>query len=1150
LGKVFFKLHLKLVLSMVILWISLPVYASYYWDYPRYITKNTDKSLKSDVKVVDTDGEILVFYLEERKKSAGINYSSTKDFRKFNDPVAAESGIALKEGFSPHFDVIFIKNILFLAWNSMDGSLHYSTSNDKGANWQKEKVLIKDENFCFRPIFFFENNVIYLFYHTESVGRQIDFFYLESKDLGKTWTKPFQIAKGFAGSFFPFMRSYRGNLYVVWQSRPFSETQTPLFNVYLSISRDRGASWSSPLMLTKSLVRENTRPSIYFEGDRFYLLFEGDMGGASGIYYREYDLAGNPLSDEQKVNESLLNAKDPVWIVFDNELVVFYLDGRDGNERIYYSLKKDKEFIEEGPLGMKGKDIYRYSTFVKEGTIYLFWQDEGGIVFLGPDITVLPVNIQPLENHYIGISGVKVSWVEPKDSSGLEGYCYSFNKEKIDEPEIMNLSTFARSIHLKSAEEGRYYFHLRAMDKAGNYSNVTTIPFTVDITPPPAPVVIPLEIDENGFYRDNSPVFQWSIKASDVAGYNYNLVKRKAAIKNARIRTTKRRTKYRSIDEGAWVFNVAAVDRAGNVGKTSHYTIRLKPLPKAPVKIAPPWILTRETFEVSPVLNISLYLVLGGLLFIAFFISFDIFFKSMSGEERVQMETKASSTGVRKKRFGLRFKFSFLIVALILILTIGISTILSIVSTENQKRALADQMMDKAKLSLENMINVAREGILNNDELLLLSVIAKMMGNQDIMYSIILDTNNKVVAHSDINERGKVLTDNVTQIASKSNDIIIDPEYIPEALEKVYVLASPITFGDTRLGTVQIGYSTHSIFQTIVEARRENFYNAMIVTGVTILVGILGAVVMASIIIRPIKVLAKGANIIGEGRLDYKIHIKARDEIGLLSDEFNRMTERLLEYQKRMEEKAKFDEQLEIARKIQHDLIPQVGIDNEVISIDGFYKAAAAVGGDYYDFIQIGGERYGLIMSDVAGKGVPASLMMIMIRTVFKSLIHFGVSEPARVVTLMNDTLASDISSDRFATLLFGVFNRKNRYFRYTNAGYGPLMVYKREKNRCFLVNPPKDSMAIGVIPDQQYSEANPILLEEGDSLFLFTDGIHEARNEKEEEYGMNRLSNIIPSFADKGTKEMTNLILEDVLKFAGNKEQYDDMTLTVMKVK
>jgi sigma-B regulation protein RsbU (phosphoserine phosphatase) len=270
----------------------------------------------------------------------------------------------------------------------------------------------------------------------------------------------------------------------------------------------------------------------------------------------------------------------------------------------------------------------------------------------------------------------------------------------------------------------------------------------------------------------------------------------------------------------------------------------------------------------------------------------------------------------------------------------------------------------------------------------------------------------------------------------------------------------------------------------------------------------------------------------------------------MLAREFNRMTDRLLIYQREMEKKAKMDEQLDIARNIQQSMIPGTGIESERMSINGYYRAASGVGGDYYDFVEIGNGMYGVIMSDVAGKGVPASLMMIMIRTIFKSLINSGVQEPGRVVTLMNSTLSSDISSDRFATLLFGIYDLSKGVFRYTNAGYGPLMIYKQEKGRCFQVNPPSSSIPIGVMPDVEYADEKPIRLVSGDSLYLFTDGVHEARNSAEEEYGMGRLSTFIPDVAEKDSKDIASAIVDDVLSFMGDAEQFDDMTLMVMKLK
>jgi sigma-B regulation protein RsbU (phosphoserine phosphatase) len=1145
--------HMKriLLIFLFLICITATLEAAFYWDFPKVIAGTSANEVKSEVKAVDADGKILVFYLVERGKNASIEILPTEDLVNFGNPIVAKKGIELKKGFSPNFDVIYVNDTLYLMWNSIDGIIMVSTSNDRGLTWLEPEILVEHDNFCFDPRLFYENGTLYLFYHIESEGTRIDYFYVESKDFAETWSVPSQIARGFSGSFFPFLKMHRDKLYVVWQSRPLVETQLPIFNVYLAISGDSGLTWSQPILMTDSEFGDSTLPIITFERDSLYLIYEGERNGITGIYYREYDLDGDPLSEEIKINGQISNARAPDRLILDDELIVFYLDSRDGTERLYYSIRKEGEFEEFGPLGMKGKDIFRYFPHAEDDSIYLLVQQRDSIALIGPDNSVPDIKVITPKNSYIGTRGIVMKWQGLEDSSGLEGFIYSFNKEESDEPELINLSSFTKSVNLTAGEEGSYYFHLRTKDLAGNYSDTITIPFTIDLTPPPVPVITPLELDEEGYYADNSPAFNWTVEAPDIAGFNFALSARQKPLEDPRLRTGRNKAVYREVKGGDYYFKVAAVDRAGNIGETAMVAIKVKPLPQPPkIKLAPPWILSREAFKISPILNISLYLVLGGLLFVTFYIATDVIFKLMSKGEGVQMDGKPEETGIRKKRFGLRFKFSIMIVALILLVTVGISSVLSYVSIGTQRRALANQMMDKAMLSVENMTNVAREGILNNDELLLLSLIAKTMENEDIKYSIILDIENRVIAHSDINQRGNVFSDKVTIAASESDEIIVSPTFVSDELAEVYVLASPVVFAEQRVGTVQLGYTTDSIFKTINEARRTNIYSALYVSAVMIIVGIIGAFIMATITIKPIKILAHGAKVIGEGKLDYKIHIKTRDEIGLLSDEFNRMTGRLLEYQQKMQEKAKLDEQMEIAQKIQQDLIPQDGIDNDEISLDGFYKAAAGVGGDYYDFIKIGGGSYGVIMSDVAGKGVPASLMMIMIRTVFKSLIQSGLTEPAKVVTLMNETLASDISSDRFATTLFGVFNQKNNLFRYTNAGYGPILVYKNDKKKCFLVNPPKGSVPIGVMPGVDYTEEKPINLLEGDSLFLFTDGIHEARNEKEEEYGMKRLSDIIPGIASRESKEMANFIVDDVLKFAGTAEQYDDMTLTVMKIK
>lgn len=1125
-----------------------PLHAAYFWDYPALIVESTEQLHYSDVQAVEVSGDVLIFSLASGAEHARIVAFRTTDWNRFYGPFTAVGRIEIEEGFSPHYDVLVVGGTIYLVWNSLEGDIRVVESRNGGRSWEPERTFELEEAFSFDPTIRSVGGELFLFYHTESTGRQIDFFYVKSRDGGRTVTYPKQIAGGFAGSFFPKISSRGEELYVVWQSRPFSEKETSVFDIYLAVSSDNGDTWSAPVNLTEDLLGESVRPQLSFGGDGFTLLCESDSDGAWGIYERVYDSQGKPLEEPRKLNRSLFNAIDATPLTKDGERLVFYIDEREGSNRVYCAKTQQEDSVEEGPLS---GPVIGYSLIQVVSGLYMLTESESGVGYVGPDRSVETVAIEPSTLEYIGKDGALVSWEEPEDSSGIAGYCFLFNTNAIDYPEVVNLGRNIRSLNLAPEQEGKHYLHLRVRDRAGNLSETVTVPFSADFTSPPPPSVLSPEVDEQRFYEGNSPLFSWGQEGDDIAGYNYTLSRKKAAISTPRVRTTRNSVRFVNVEGGRWWFGVAAVDRAGNISKTSWTDINLRPhtVEREPEPVSPPWLLSRKSFTAHPFLNLSLMILLGGLLFITLVISFDVLVRYLAMRKETMMG-KRGKLKPGEMKFGLRFKFSVLIGALVLLLTIGISIILSIVGIEQEKRALARQVFDKAELSLENLTNVAREGILNSDELLLLSVVSKTMENRDIRYSIVLDPQNRVVAHSDLEQMGNVLEDEFTIKASSSESALIDPAFDEEELFELYDLSSPVVFARKRIGTVRIGYSTDSIFQTIDELRRKSIFNTVIITLVTIVVGIIGAIFLATITIKPIKVLAKGVEIIGSGNLDHKIDVKARDEIGMLAIEFNRMTERLLEYQQQMEKKAKLDEQLEIARGIQQDLIPSTGIDTDRISIDGFYKAASGVGGDYYDFIEVGNGRYGLIMSDVAGKGIPASLMMIMIRSAFKSLIGSGVSDPGRVVTLMNSILAADISSDRFATLLFALFDMKKKTFRYTNAGYGPLMVYKKRKKQCSLVIPPEGSFPIGVLSDVEYSEEDPIKLTAGDAIVFFTDGIYEARDEKEKEYGIERLSGIVPTFADKGSKEMANLIVDDVLGFVGNAEQYDDMTLMVMKVK
>ncbi len=1140
---------------LILLFISLlamNVYAVDYWDYPAYLVKNFKNIKYSDINAVKLNGEYYLFYKVYRGSFYSIEYYRSKDLKIFKGPYSTGISINSVRGFIPQYDVTSFNDRLYLVWDNLDGSLRVSYG--QGEHWEKERIIDTGRNFCFKPGFFSINGELLLTYHTESEGRRIDFFLIRlDEDLNIVYS-PIQIAKEFAGSFFPVIFHKNQNYYCTWQSRPFTEKVTPVFNIYMATSKD-GVAWGNIKNMTGDVPGEKKFPRIYIEPDRFRLFYKSDRDGTWGLYSRFYDYNGVPIGRDSKINNTMTNVIGYDFTQINNSFYVFYTDTRDGTSRIYYLKESGNSKTSFGPINTGKYPVLDFVVLKRDNFPFLIYSNSRGIGYIGRDIHVSAPKILPIKKRIIGKKGITIKWIQPEDSSGIEGFCYVLTQNKDIEPELVNLSPEVNSLDIVTDKEGIFYFKIRSKDKAGNYSRTTSVKLNFDLTPPGKPQIVAKNLEEDGYFKDNKPYLKWSVKDSDIAGYNYAITKRPIKIKSPRIRTKRNRITIRGLKAGAWYFNLAAIDRAGNISETAHLKFKIKYIPHvAPQKkqekkiITRPWIISHDVFVESPILSLLFYITLFSLT-VAVGLAFYIYIKESIIKREMKMEEVETFVQVRKKRLGLRFKFSILIASLILILTVGISTILSYVTIEKEKTALSEQMIDKAKITLENITNVAREGILSNDELLLVSIIARTMKNKDIKYTIILDTNNRVIAHSDIKEKGKVYTDSFTVRASKSRSMIMEPEFNPQHLARLYDLASPVYFAKKRIGTVRIGYSTDSIFKTIEETKRSSIYSTIIVTLVTLIIGIIGAVIMATITIKPIKILAEGAYRIGSGDLDYKIHVKSRDEIGLLADEFNRMTERLKEYQKEMEKKAKLDEQLEIARSIQQSLIPQESIDNEYVSIGGFYKAATGVGGDYYDYI-MRKERYGLIISDVAGKGVPASLMMTMIRTVFRSLINSGVIYPPRVVTLINNTLISDISADRFATLLFGMYDSKHKVFQYTNAGYGPILLYKKEKNECFLVEPKKSSIPIGVMPDVDYLEEPAIKMKSGDALILFTDGIHEARNEKEEEYGMARLAKIVPEIAGNSAMDIANAIIEDVMNFVGSAEQYDDMTLLVLKVK
>jgi sigma-B regulation protein RsbU (phosphoserine phosphatase) len=239
---------------------------------------------------------------------------------------------------------------------------------------------------------------------------------------------------------------------------------------------------------------------------------------------------------------------------------------------------------------------------------------------------------------------------------------------------------------------------------------------------------------------------------------------------------------------------------------------------------------------------------------------------------------------------------------------------------------------------------------------------------------------------------------------------------------------------------------------------------------------------------------------------------------------------------------------LAVAREIQQAILPRIfpPFPEEAANMDiaASMNAAKDVGGDFYDFFRIDADHIGFVIADVSGKGVPAAIFMAVCRTLIRATGIRGVS-PSECITYSNSLLAKESVNAMFVTAFYGIYNIRTGEVKYANAGHNPPYLMKADGS--VKVLPLSHDFVAGVIDDFQYTEETT-LLEKGDTLLLFTDGVTEATSPTYEEYGEQRLEQRLSQLTQAGCQQIIDAIKADVKAFAGEAEQSDDITLLALK--
>ena len=351
----------------------------------------------------------------------------------------------------------------------------------------------------------------------------------------------------------------------------------------------------------------------------------------------------------------------------------------------------------------------------------------------------------------------------------------------------------------------------------------------------------------------------------------------------------------------------------------------------------------------------------------------------------------------------------------------------------------------------------------------------------------------------------------------------------------------------TRAGITASGRETE---EWIAEQSDRVMLLFSLLSGLLLLIVIALSVALSKAITRPVDILQQATQAIGKGDLAYRVELRTGDEFEELADSINRMAGDLRhtidDLQRTTAEKERYASEMEIAREIQQTFLPETIPDIPGFEIAATTIPAMEIGGDLYDFIPQKDGSMGFVIGDVSGKGVSAALYMALCRTQIHTC-GAGSGEPAEAIDQANRLIYDEGRSSMFITVFYAVLDTRKMMLSYVNAGHNPPLLIRGDPPVAHMLE--GKGIALGVIDDSR-AKTVTLPLRCGDLLVLYTDGVTEAFNERDEYYGEERMTGVITKNRFRPAREIGEALLEDIRLFAGAAPQSDDITFILVKVR
>jgi serine phosphatase RsbU (regulator of sigma subunit) len=315
--------------------------------------------------------------------------------------------------------------------------------------------------------------------------------------------------------------------------------------------------------------------------------------------------------------------------------------------------------------------------------------------------------------------------------------------------------------------------------------------------------------------------------------------------------------------------------------------------------------------------------------------------------------------------------------------------------------------------------------------------------------------------------------------------------------------------------------------------------------------GLLLAFRLSKRIVSVIDGLSHAALRVGKGDFSVRVQVAEQDQLGTLAASFNEMTQDLENLREQEKQRAVLERDIALAHEAQQYLYPRAAPVLSGANVWGVAAPARVVSGDLYDFFSFSNSEVGLLCADVSGKGMPAALMMAHLQAVAHGrLLLFDNANvrpaPDAFVAALNRDISGRFGDNRYATLFYGEFDSKTKILRYVNAGHTPPIFISAEGEVTRLSD---GDLPVGMFPDATFQERR-VMVPGGCSIVVYTDGVADALNSGEEEFGEERIMRCLTSFPRPIDAEaICKHLVGKVAEWAAGADRFDDTTILVLSV-